>query len=175
MRSPRGMLYCYSTGAIGANKDGFGQWTTLDMPVTEFSDRTYGERVYGYTPSPLGPTITYGETPHFLPLPKYQQEGRAYKYMPFNWKSKKFVMPGRTTFSVMKVVYKGCVKVKIWADGCCVYQTMLTTCMPFRLPDEVVGTVFEIEFTGKGYAEVTECEIASSLEELAHSGQDGEH
>lgn len=162
--------FIYSTGARGANKSQFGQWVTIDMPegVTRF---------YDYTPTPNGPVFlsasgNYYNRPFLLPLAQYRNPDRVYDFLPFHWRSKKFVMGGRTTFSVMKVHYKGCVKVNIYADGCCVYTSMLTTCSAFRLPPEVVGTMFEIEFIGKGNAQVIECEIASSLEELALSGQD---
>ena len=159
--------YIFQTGAAGADTTPFQQLVTIDAPrrgdvihsctgrqgayflTKEFFLGEYSYYVH-VLPSPGGTTDTIYEK-----APKQE-------YM---WRSKKFVMPGRTTFGACKVVHGGgCARIKIFADGCCVFSTVVTECSPFRLSDQVVGVEFEIELTGT--AIIYEAHIASSMQEL---------
>lgn len=85
--------------------------------------------------------------------------------MCYRWKSKKFVMRGETVMGACKVVHDcGPVRIKIYADCCCVYETTVSDCKPFTLPLNVVGTEFEFELIGS--ATVHEVHIAQSIKDL---------
>jgi hypothetical protein len=82
------------------------------------------------------------------------------------WKSKKYVFPGEITFAFAKVVHDcdGFVRLKIYCDGICVYDTNAPGSKPFALPPSVVGVTWEVEVHGT--ATVHEIHMATSIEEL---------
>jgi hypothetical protein len=85
----------------------------------------------------------------------------------YTWKSKKFVFPGQTTFAAAKVVHAcggGGVRFRLYIDCCCVYETVVRGCVPFRLPAQLRGITCEIELIG--CSRVTEVRVASSIREL---------
>lgn len=88
----------------------------------------------------------------------------------YRWKSKKFVMPGTTVMSAAKVVHdcSGCVRLKIYVDCVCRYETVVCNCKPFRLPAHLIGVEWEIELVGT--ATVYEVHIAASMQELLEHG-----
>lgn len=114
--------------------------------------------------------VFYGtSTPYTLPLP--EDIGQAdFAGMPrqkYTWRSKKFVFPGQTTFAAAKVVHScagGGVRFRLYIDCCCVYETVVRGCVPFRLPAQLRGITCEIELSG--CSRVTEVRVASSIREL---------
>jgi hypothetical protein len=84
----------------------------------------------------------------------------------YAWKSKKYVFPGETTFAFAKVVHDcdGFVRLKIYCDGICVYDTNVPGSKPIALPPSVVGVTWEVEVHGT--ATVHEIHMATSIDEL---------
>jgi hypothetical protein len=114
--------------------------------------------------------IVYGFSPVYtLPLP--EDVGTiAYKNtskMQFTWKSKKWVFPALCTMGAAKVVHDcsgGGVRFRLYVDCCCVFETVVRNCEPFRLPDQICGITFEVELIG--CSRVTEVVVAPSMREL---------
>jgi hypothetical protein len=171
----------FHTGAASADNPPFGQMTTIDGPppggdwmdAPKVVAHAFGRQgVYllskiWYTGTIDGLPYGYGYV-DVLPVPggstdiTYDQA----KKQTYRWKSKKFVMAGRTTWAAAKVVHsKGCVRLRLYIDGCCKYETVVKGCGPFRLADQLVGKTLEIELVGT--AQVTEVHVASTIEELA--------
>lgn len=159
--------YVFHTGASTADKTQFQQIITLDSPGRG--------AVFAGTTGRQGPYFLYRDTPqnsdvtktYVIPVPggttdvKYEDAEK----MQYVWRSKKFVLQGETTFSVMKVVHKkGCVRARVYADGCLAFDAMVFGCGPFRLPSQLMGITIEIELIGT--ATVYEVHIASSMKEL---------
>lgn len=92
----------------------------------------------------------------------------AYKNSPkqtYIWKSKKFVLPGLTTFGACKIIHDcGCLRLRIYVDGCCTYDTPVTSKKPFTLPADMVGVEYEFEL--EGTANVYELHVATSTQDL---------
>jgi hypothetical protein len=84
----------------------------------------------------------------------------------YRWKSKKYVFPGTVTFAFAKVVHDcdGFVRLKIYCDGICVYDTAVSGSQPIALPPSVVGVTWEVEVHGT--ATVHEIHMATSISEL---------
>ncbi len=168
MVSNRGVMYVFATGARTADTNRHQQLVTIDAPT----DRGCKDSCDTHNgPAFLCPDEYGDHGVYTLPLPDYRN-GTPYesaRKMEFIWRSKQFVMSSITTFTVARVEHEGCVKFRLFVDGCCVYDNMLSTCGPFRLPPEAQGKVFEVEFYGDG--RVIDFEMASSFEELARSGQ----
>lgn len=104
---------------------------------------------------------------YVLPLPNSSiLEYRYAAKQEYRWKSKKFVMPGTTTFAAAKVVHDcdGELRIKIFVDCCCKYETVVRSCEPFRLPSQLAGVEWEFELQGR--ATVHEVHLAGSMREL---------
>jgi hypothetical protein len=83
----------------------------------------------------------------------------------YTWKSKKYVMPGLTTFAAAKIVHDcGCLRLRIYVDGCCTYDTPVMGDAPFTLPPSVIGVEYEVEL--EGTANVYEVHLATSMKDL---------
>jgi hypothetical protein len=85
----------------------------------------------------------------------------------FVWKSKKWVFPALCTMGAAKVVHDcsgGGVRFRLYVDCCCVFETVVRNCEPFRLPDQICGITFEVELIG--CSRVTEVVVAPSMREL---------
>lgn len=159
--------YIFSTGSLGSDSTPFQHLVTLDAP-------TEGDVIHSCTGRQgvyyLSEVYKYGEYSyyvHVLPTPGGTTDNRyeGASKNTYTWKSKKFTMPGRTTFSAAKVVMdKGCVRLRIHLDGRCRYDAVVQNCAPFRLPDQLAGIEVEIELIGK--ATVHQVHVASTMEEL---------
>lgn len=92
----------------------------------------------------------------------------AYRDSPkltYTWKSKRFVLPGITTFGACKILHDcGCLRLRIYVDGCCTYDTPVTSKHPFTLPPSVQGVEYEFEL--EGTANVYELHVATSIQDL---------
>lgn len=103
-----------------------------------------------------------------LPLPnmKNKDSYRQAQKQCYLWKSKKFIFPGQMTFAYAKVVHDcdGFVRLKLFCDGICVYDTSVPGSLPIALPPQVVGVEWEVEVHGT--ATVHEIHVAPSIEEL---------
>lgn len=164
----RSIGYMFHTGAGSSDRNQFQQLVTIDAPRR-------GDVIHSCVgrqgPYFLTQEFSYGRYNyyvHVLPTPggttdvKYENALKQ----EYKWKSKKYVMPGRTTFSVAKVVFDGgCCRLRIHVDGCCRYDQVVKSCAPFKLPDQLVGIDWEIEVAGT--AVVSEIHIASTFQELA--------
>lgn len=159
--------YIFATGAASADKSPFQQLVTIDAPRRgNVIHSCIGRQGMYY----LTEELKFGEYNyyvHVLPEPggttdaRYEQTAK----MQYIWKSKKYVMPGRTTWGAAKVVHtKGCVTFRLYVDGRIVYSKRVVGCNPFRLPSQIAGVTAEIELVGD--AVVTEVHIASSMREL---------
>lgn len=161
--------YIFNTGAMSADSTPFQQLVTFDGP-TRYSvrDSCIGKQGLYVLSHEQGGGEGYRDyAVHTLPLPggttnlSYSDA----KKQTYTWKSKKYVMPGRTTWAAAKVVMdKGCVRMRLYVDGCCKYDKVVTTCAPFRLTDQLVGHTLEIELIGQ--AVIHEVHVASTIEEL---------
>lgn len=87
----------------------------------------------------------------------------------YQWKSKKYVFPGNMTFAFAKVIHDcdGFVRLKLYCDGICVYDTKVPGNKPIALPPSVVGVEWEVEVHGT--ATVHEIHVATSIEELTET------
>jgi hypothetical protein len=159
--------YIFDTGSRGADSTPFQKLVTIDAPRRGNVVHSCLGRQGMYF---LTEELRFGEYSyyvHVLPQPggttdvKYEQSSK----MTYQWKSKEYVMPGRTTWGAAKVVHKnGCVTLRLYVDGRIVYSKRVVGCSPFRLPSQIAGVTAEIELIGD--AVVTEVHIASSIREL---------
>jgi hypothetical protein len=159
--------YIYHTGAGSADKTQFQQLVTIDAPRRGDVVASCIGRQGPYFLTQEFKFGRYKYYVHVLPTPGGTTDvdyNKASKQQ-YTWKSKRFVMPGRTTFSSAKVVMAGgCVRLRIYVDSCCRYDAVVQNCAPFKLPDQLVGIDWELELIGT--AVVTEVHIASSMQEL---------
>lgn len=178
MDKATGAGYILNTGTTAANASKFQHLVTIDSPgggaVVASTLTPQGifflsvERAQPYwyqIPEPVDGNYLFRIST--LPMPggdagiSYEKAAKQ----TYRWKSKKFVMPGRTTFAAAKVVMdKGCVRLRLHVDGCCRYDAVVQNCAPFRLVDQLVGTELEIELIGT--ATIHEVHVASTIEEL---------
>lgn len=125
-----------------------------------------------YARMPSGMVVIFdGNSPMYtLPLPEdvgAVAYARASK-MQYVWRSKKFVMPAMTTMGAAKVVHDcsdNGVRFRLYVDCCCVFETPVRGCDPFRLPDQIRGMTYEIELIG--CSRVTEVIVAPTMREIA--------
>lgn len=151
--------YIYHLGDnLNGDKD-FQHLVTMEVPI-------------GYLTTSLvtkdGLVLKYGKDLYRLPLPGYQGDTtyKTSKKLDYNWKSKEFVFPGRTTLAAVKVVrdcYGTCL-FSIYVDGKQFFQAEVCNSDPFRLPSQLMGVVFEVQV--QGTATVKEIHVASSMKEL---------
>lgn len=162
--------YILETGASSADKTQFQQLVTIDAPRRGNVIHSCLGRQGVYF---LTEELAFGRYHyyvHVLPTlggltdTKYESAPKQ-EYI---WRSKKYIMPGRTTWGACKVVHsKGCVKLRLYLDGCCRYETVVQGCAPFRLPAQLAGVAAEIELIGT--ARVTELHLASTMQELTNN------
>jgi hypothetical protein len=158
--------FVFAPGDALAPEAGPGVLTTLTQPPGLGSleiSASYARMATGMA------AVFDGNGPIYtLPLP--EDAGKAvYKSSPkqqYVWRSKKFVMPGQTTMGAAKVVHDGQgLRFQLHMDNCCVFQTIVRDCDPFRLPDQLRGIMWEIVLIG--CARVTEVIVAPTMRELS--------
>lgn len=156
--APSGKIFVYQPPEDLNAVHEFQQLITMDAPATE---SPVAWIVGGY-----GLQVAFDNNLYYWPFPGWERPNDAIQKLCYQWKSKKFVMPGRTNFAAAKVVWEcdGEVCFKLWADCRCVYTAKVANCNPFRLPSNYIGIEFEIEITGTGT--VSEVHVASSMREL---------
>lgn len=125
-------------------------------------------QVLSHTISNDGIAILVNNAVWTMPLPNMPNKD-SYRNAPKNcyqWKSKKYVMPGATTFAFAKVMHDcdGFVRLRIYVDGTCIYDTPVSNSKPIALPPSMVGVEWEVEVHGT--ATVHEIDLATSIEEL---------
>jgi hypothetical protein len=157
----------FATGDSLFSESGPGVLTTVTAPAyvgTVATAASYARTAIGLA------AVFFGESPIYtLPLPEDTSDGYTFApKMQYRWKSKKFVMPAQTTMGAAKVVH-GCegngVRFRLYVDCCCVFETVVRGCDPFRLPDQIRGMTYEIELIG--CSRVTEVIVAPTMRELA--------
>lgn len=151
--------YLYDTGSSIDGDRPYQRLITFDAPQDEPKD---------HIRLSSGLALLCSRDVYTMPFPD-TDSGDDYFNAPkmcYSWKSKKFVLPGSMTFSAAKVVHDcdGFVRLKIYADCECRYETEISGCRPFRLPPHVVGVEWEVELVGT--ATVHEVHLASSMKEL---------
>lgn len=170
---PSSLGYIFQTGSLGADSLPFQTLVTIDAPTTgSVKHHCIGKEGIYFLSDDFNDTNEI--MAHVLPLPggTTKVTYASARKQTYRWKSKKFVMAGRTTMSAAKIVMdKGCARLKIYVDGCCKYDKVVTTCNPFRLTDQLVGHTFEIELIGT--ARIYEAHIASTFEELIRARATG--
>jgi hypothetical protein len=146
-----------------------GQLTTIDTP----SGAPGPNVVTG-----SGLFAAWGNTIYKLPLPGYGYQSAAKAN--FTWKSKRYVMPGLTTFAGIKVVNDNSGTLNVTFNGynnggesspSFVYSRALNHSMPWRIPHQFKCLEFEIEVQGTSV--VQEIHIASSYRDLIESPENG--
>jgi hypothetical protein len=152
--------YIYDTGdGINGDKQ-FQQLVTMNVPEGILSQALVCS---------MGLALKYTNQVFYLPLPGEGGVDKGYrkalKYC-FQWKSKKFVMPGQTTFAAGKIIHDcgGAITFRLYVDCKCVWQTEICDCNPFRIPSQIMGLDFEVELLGR--SAVYEVHIAGSMREL---------
>lgn len=135
----------------------FQQLVTMDSPTGTLVDWKIGD---------MGLQSCFGTTLYYWPVPSFLRPVDTATKLCYRWKSKRFVMPGRTNFGAAKVVHNcdGDVCFTLYSDCIQVYSRKVTDCNPFRLPSNYIGVEFEIELSGTGT--VSEVHVASSIREL---------
>jgi hypothetical protein len=136
----------------------FQQLVTMDLPTNVAPDC--------WIVGDYGLHTAFGHNLYYWPVPGWVRAGDTLNRLTYKWKSKKFIMPGRTNFGAAKVVWEcdGTVCFKLISDCVVVYERVVTDCNPFRLPSEYIGVEFEIILTGTGT--VSEVHVASGMKEL---------
>lgn len=162
--------YIFDTGAASADSSRFQALVTIDAPRRgNVIHSCLGRQGMYYLTEELA-FGRYSYWVHVLPTPGGLTDV-PYDTSPkqeYIWRSKKYIMPGRTTWGAAKVVHKrGCVKLRLYIDGCCAFETVVKGCGAFRLPSQLVGIAMEIELVGT--AEVMEVHVASTIEELTNN------
>lgn len=153
------LAFWYDPGDSINGAHPFQQLITMDIPM----------QARAATVSPrYGLALAAANVIYLLPLPgyKYQTDYSVAPKKRYRWKSKRFVMPGHTAFSALKVVREceGDVCITIWADCRRVLTYSIDDAQPLRLPDAVQGVEFEFEL--EGTAAISEVHIATSIREL---------
>lgn len=160
--------YIFQTGALSADRSQFQQLVTIDAPRRGNVIASCLGRQGLYLLTEEFAFGRYNYFTHVLPSPGGDTDvkyGNARK-MEYQWKSKKYVMPARTTWGAAKVVFNGgCVRMRLHVDGCCMEDVMVRSCQPFTLPSQITGVTLEVELIGD--AEVTEVIVASTMREIA--------
>lgn len=177
MDKTKSIGYIFNTGTSGGDELPFQHLVTIDSPT---SGQVVGSCVSRQGLELLSTEIVddfyvgYMHYIHVLPTPGGTTDQKyefAHKQT-YRWKSKKYVMAGRTNMTAAKITMdKGCVRLRIHVDGCCRYDAIVQNCAPFRLPDQMVGIEWEIELIGQ--ARIYQVHIASTIEELTRVRQSG--
>jgi len=149
-----------------------GTLVSMEAPANQ-SNAGYGT---SYVNSIRGACVVFGASSgggeanvYTLPLPEdaglatYVAEAKQ-RYV---WRSKKFVFTGNVEMGAAKVVHDCAgngVRLRLYVDCCCVYETVVRGCVPFTLPDQLRGITWEIEL--QGCSRVTEVHLAPTIREL---------
>lgn len=154
----RGKIFVYQPPEDLNDFHAFQQLVTMDAPIEQLP--------VAWVQGGYGLQIAFENNLYYWPIPGWVRSTDTPQKLPYKWKSKKFVMPGRTNFGAAKVVWEcdGTVCFKLYSDCILVYSRTVTDCQPFRLPSEYIGVEFEIELLGTGT--VSEVHVASSMKEL---------
>lgn len=167
MASNTAVGYILDTGASSADSSKFQALVTIDAPRRgNVIHSCVGRQGMYYLTEELA-FGRYSYWVHVLPSPggHTDVEYDSAVKQEYIWKSKKYIMPGRSTWGAFKVVHSsGCAKLRLYVDGCCAYETVVKGCGPNRLPSQLAGVTLEIELIGT--ARVTEVHVASTIEEL---------
>lgn len=151
--------YIFDTGSTLDGEHPLNRLTTFDYPAVP---------AVSHCVSDDGLVILNSNSVWVLSMPNMKNKD-SYKQAEkqcYVWKSKKFVFPGQITFAYAKVVHDcdGFVRLKLYCDGICVYDTKVPGSLPIALPSQVVGVEWEVELHGT--ATVHEIHVAPSIEEL---------
>ncbi len=156
--SSSGKMFVYDAPEDLNDNHPFQQLVTMDAPV-KGTPQCYALGDYGLH-------TAFDKELYYWPVPGWARTPDEVVKLRYQWKSKRFVFPGTTTFSAAKVVWDcdGEVCFRLWGDCEVIYQRAITDCQPFRLPHNCRNIEFEIELLGTG--SVSEVHVASSMQDL---------
>jgi hypothetical protein len=151
--------YSFDTGSTIDGGHASQRLTTFDFPPGQ---------VFSHVMTNDGMALLVNNAVWTMALPNMQNKEAYRKSLKqcYQWKSKKYVFPGETTFACAKVVHDcdGFVRLKLYCDGICVYDTNVPSNKPIALPPSVVGVEWEVELHGT--ATVHEIHVSTSIQEL---------
>jgi hypothetical protein len=156
--APYGKIFVYQVPEDLNDAHPFQQLVTMDAPQPTAP--------VGAVVSNYGLHTCFSNKMYYWPVPGWQRPGDKIQKLCYQWKSKKFVFPGQTTFSAAKVVAEcdGDVCFKLYGDGQLVCTRKITDNNPFRLPMHTRHVEWEIELIGT--ATVSEVHVATSMNDL---------
>jgi len=152
----------------------------FNVPNSTTNDFPLGQLVTMDTPSgSLGVNIAtayglfslWGNILYTLPLPGYGYENAT--KLPFQWRSKRYVLPGLYTMAAAKVVNdgSGTLNFALYGDGKLILSRAVTSSEPFRLPHQHKCIEWEIEISGTSV--VNEVHVATSIRDLVEEPVNG--
>ena len=118
------------------------------------------------TPDGGDPNTLYNAA-WMMPFPDSTQATtyRSAAKMCYQWRSKVFAFEEFLNMACARVVFEGgFVRLRIYVDGCCTYETKVRDCLPFTLPPNMVGHTYEIGL--EGTATVHEVHLATAIEDI---------
>jgi hypothetical protein len=155
--------FIFNQPTASTNEFPLGQLVTIDTPTGVKGPNLVTGR---------GLFAVWGNSVYTLPLPGYGYESSGKQT--YTWKSKRFVMPGITTFAAMKVVNDGSGTLSVTVRGYnsggatgpeFVYSRTLNHSKPFRIPHQHKCLEWEIVLSGT--STVQEVHLATSERDLA--------
>lgn len=150
--------YAFETGSTLDGTHEIAKFITYDTPMGVRAHVAGGSGLY----------VVGTEGVFKMPFPDSvgQEAYNSAAKLCYTWKSRKHVFPGNMVMAAAKVDHdcKGHVRLKIYVDCCCVYETAVRDCTPFTLPPNLHGVTWEVEVSGT--AAVHEIHLASSMREL---------
>ena len=150
-----GVAYLFNVDNTNNNQFPLGQLVTITTPDGfPGPNKLAGENIYA----------SWGLNIYSLPLPGYGYTGA--NKLSYTWKSKRFVLPGLTTFSAAKVVHdaSGPLQFTLIGDDVVIMTTAVTDSEPFRVPHQ--HRCIEWEVVLEGTSVVQEVHVATSMREL---------
>jgi hypothetical protein len=154
--------YIYNQPSPNDNEFPLGQLVTIDLPSGNIGPNVA---------TGAGFFAAFGNVVYKFPLPSYGYESSPKAN--YTWKSKRYVMPGLTTFAAAKVVNDGSGTLSITINGyntgqesspSFIYTRPLTHSNPFRFPHQFKCIEFDFVLTGTSVVE--ELHIATDIREL---------
>ena len=156
--SGQSFAYIFNQPNPSNNEFPLGQFVTIDTPAGVFGANV----VTGY-----GAFALWGNVLYNFPLPGYGYEMLTERQLaPYVWKSKRYVLPGLTTFSAAKVVndQSGNLIFQLYGDGNLILARGVGDSNPFRIPHQHKCIEWEIELFGTSV--VQEIHVATSMRDL---------
>lgn len=163
--------FCSSVGYLFNSENShnnhfpLGQLITFDTPAGYPGVNYVVGGPSASSPGELGGLFAaWGNTLYNWPLPGFGYESAS--LLTYQWKSKRFTLPGGTTMAAAKVVRAsaGTVQFNLYGDDNLIYSVSVPDSKPFRLPHNHNCIEWEIELIGT--AAIEETHVSTSMREL---------